>query len=365
MPSIRILPALTCCALALAAVAPASRAVTICGDGLRDSFEGARLSELDLDYQKKRFDSLSASSDPQDWALAALLPTRPEVADNVARASQLTRATAVAPQDARVHWMALMAARTLPDAAGLIAYSREALSGLEPDNAAVWLELFGDAVARGDAAGADAALARMAASTRADDHYGDLVKATLDVGRRFPRQAEYLSILASTGPMPGPWSYVETLATTAAYAGGAYQPLVQTCRAPATAESVRRVECAAIGRLLAAKGSTLVANRIGSALLRVSRNYTDADVRLAREQDWLIAQRIALGSTEGIGANALIASVDDLIESGSEIAAYRRTVARAGLATTPPDDWVDTQSPFSRERLRGDGVLAASAPPVH
>lgn len=44
----------------------------------------------------------------------------------------------------------------------------------------------------------------------------------------------------------------------------------------------------------------------------------------------------------------------DWLETGNEMEAMRRLVAGAGIALTPPNDWVDDQSPFSEERLNAD-----------
>jgi len=50
----------------------------------------------------------------------------------------------------------------------------------------------------------------------------------------------------------------------------------------------------------------------------------------------------------------MITYQSDWIETGSEVEAMRRAVARAGIPVTPPDDWTDKLSPFSEDRFKQD-----------
>jgi hypothetical protein len=158
---------------------------------------------------------------------------------------------------------------------------------------------------------------------------------------------------------------ISALAMTAAAALPSFQPLVNSCRVdPASGRHRDRApDCAAIGRLLAAHGDTLVATRLGPALLRVSQTYVDADLAAARGGDWIYDRFTLLLPTEEDDAAAgerLTAFVADWIESRSEFEAMRHMALRAGLAPAPPDDWVDRLSPFAEERLRGDRQAATT-----
>ncbi|MEP6940342.1 MAG: hypothetical protein ABI846_11310 [Rudaea sp.] len=358
MPGIRHLLALGFL-IAVACVAHPARADYINNDGI-DPLVSARLSELDVEYQKARFDALGASSDPLDWALAALMTTRDEAADRTVRLSELARAAEAAPHDSRTQWIVLIASRSLPNGSAQVAGTVRTLASLDSDNASVWIEALNEAAARHDTAQVDAAMIRMAASRRADDHYADLAKATLDVAKRFPRQTEYVSLWAAQGQSADAGPYLEATAIAAAFGIPAYQTLIRECRVSVSFAAMRRDECASVGRLLVTHGSTLVANRIGSALLRVSRTYDDGDVRRAHEQDWVMQQRSTLFAPDEVDTTEIVASINDLLETGSEIESYRRIVARAGRPAAPADDWQDEQSPFSAERLHADLVAATA-----
>jgi hypothetical protein len=95
------------------------------------------------------------------------------------------------------------------------------------------------------------------------------------------------------------------------------------------------------------------------AVLRVSKTFSDDDVHLARDTDWVLdrssATMTALESSRdpSVG-DALVAYMTDWFATGNEIEAMRRAVVRSGGAVTPPDDWVDKMSPFSEKRLQQD-----------
>ena len=110
---------------------------------------------------------------------------------------------------------------------------------------------------------------------------------------------------------------------------------------------------------MAAHSDTLIANHIGWSILRISRTFSDDDVSQARTQDWLHEQfttrLLALaGSPNESAAEDMITYQTDWFDSGSEVEAMRRAVARAGTPVTPPDDWIDKLSPFSEDRFQQD-----------
>jgi hypothetical protein len=53
-------------------------------------------------------------------------------------------------------------------------------------------------------------------------------------------------------------------------------------------------------------------------------------------------------------AEEVVAYETDWMQTGSEVEAMRRAVARAGNPLAPPDNWIDTLSPFSEQRLQQD-----------
>lgn len=321
-----------------------------------------RLTELLQAHRASMISELSASSDPRDWAVADLLESASRVGSHAQEGQDgtlLQRAAAAAPDDTLVLWTAMLQRRAAGAKADDILTR---LENLEPDNAAVWIEALTRAWQRNDRDASDAALARMATSTRDDDHFSDLIKAQLDAYRRYPLPDEFVRLSARKYPQSSVTAipFVYTMATTAAFALPAYQSLTRACTIDESNEenASRAGACAAIGRLLATQGTTLIANRIGASVLRLSRTFNDDDVERSRQQDWLMKQRSDLLSVERADEN-VEASLRDWVDTRSEIESYRRAVARAGKPLIPPMDWVDERSPFSAERLHQDRVRSA------
>lgn len=329
-----------------------------------------------LDYHRTMATRLAASPDPHDWALATVVMsleagleeivlrrnrTSPKPSDTL-----LGRALDSLPNDPLVLWVAVERGER-----GGIQRRDQALlrlQELEPDNAAVWMEVLAAAASRHDEAAIGLALARMAMSREYNSHFADQMKAVAGVYLRFPPPAELLVAgeTAATKPSAETVVAAQALAMTTATAMPSFQHLVNACRVdPASGRNRDRVaDCATVGRLLAAHGDSLVAARIGPAVLRVSQTYTADDQREARDFDWIYSQYLAALPTEESpqAAERFARHFDDWIASGSEIEAMRRTVARAGLATSPPDDWVDRYSQFSEERQRSND-RAGNGPP--
>ena len=313
-----------------------------------------------VDYQASVLDALRHSPAPRDWALATvagLTFDKQSAAADIERDALLKRAMAAAPDDALVQWIAVM---RLHPAAVESAASLRRLQLLEPGNAAVWLQTLIRAQKHNDAAGVDQALNRMASGSRFDGHFIDLSRALLDAYQRTPPAA---TVAAQDDPFRSARAapYVYAASITTATALPAFQDLLNACRVdPRTGTNAQRsIDCAAAGRLMAARGDTLIANHIGLSMLRVSRTFSDDDVSQARMQDWLREQfttkLLALaGSPDESAAEDMITYQTDWMETGSEVEAMRRAVARAGTPVTPPDDWTDKFSPFSEDRFQQD-----------
>jgi hypothetical protein len=314
-------------------------------------------------YQQSLFDTLSHSPEARDWAMATLLghatattatprPTGP------ARDELLRRAARAAPDDVLVQ---LVMARqsdpiAAPDAAAAAAAARK-LQTLEPDNAEVWLDDVRTAALAKDQHAIDKALSRVAACRRFDSHYANFLRVMSDIYRRNPVADEYWS-LASNEDKDFPREaapFVFAMSAAAVAGLPSYQYLVNVCRVdPASAKNaVRSDACAAIGRTMIEHGDTLITNRMGHALLRVSRTFTDADLAAVRNFDWIYSKAARL-MTDDRSTESIFAYQADWIDSNSETQAMRRRLVRNGIPTTPPDDWTDDSSPFSPERLGKD-----------
>ena len=326
-----------------------------------------RLDEIDEEYHARIVQTLSDSVDPRDWALASLIAG----SNKEPAASLSARAAASAPNDALVQWIALsLSDRTASSSGpGELALSR--LQSMEPNNASVWLRTLMRASSRHDTAAVDDAMHRMATSVRVDECLYDVQKALLAIFRRNPLPDRYFTIAAGIKPNPvtGMLSresapYVASVAIVVAMPFPAYQTVVNACRSRADfrPSAARIDDCARIGRLMATKGNTLIANRIGSTLLRVTRTYTADDMKLARTQGWVYEKFIGLyADTDHLpSATKLIARMDDQDAAGSEVEAMRRELVRENLPTEPPADWTDARSLFSAERLHDDEVALST-----
>jgi hypothetical protein len=325
-------------------------------------------------YQASIFDKLSASSDPHDWALATLVHV--DFAREVdftgsyaeGRAALMKRAVSALPDDAMIQWIALEQgqgknAKMMADAA------LQKLQSLEPDNAAVWNEVLVRATISKDIAGQDAALARMAMSSRFDVHFADSMKRLTDAYRRNPVPDEYIRLASKSDSGIADQDMAAIAAAMTAYAMTlpAFQHVVNACRLnPTTGEHAARAGyCATIGRTMAFHADTLIANRIGFAVLRVSRTFTPDDVQNARPDDWVYRQYTSIVSSAQDSAEQRKAFQKDWYETGSEMEAMRRMVANADKPLTPPDDWLDDNSLFSNERLRSDEDYFKKPAPVN
>jgi hypothetical protein len=345
------------------AIAPVATAVNVCGDApFADSTEAdeIRTSERTAaedawrEYHESVRDALRTSPNPRDWALARLNAFGS--VDHTDLDALLKQATQAAPDDALVQWIALSVWRS--DARSAAPLQR--LQQVEPDNAAVWMESVMTGAQKKDERAVDEALAKMSASTRFDNHLADISEALVEAYRRHPVPEETLALMPesqrpfSTDAIPLTYA----MAITSATALPAFQYLVNACRVDVDSgkNNQRTADCATIGRLLMTHSDSLIAQRIGPALLRVSRTYTDDDLRVAREQDWIYKQYTQLlsGADDADSIARGIGYHQAWVASGSELEAMRQAVGKAGKGLTPPDDWVDDFSPFSVERLRAD-----------
>jgi hypothetical protein len=342
--------------------APGDSKASGCGDEDSETTQSANRAPW-LDYQRSVAETLGRSSLPRDQALVALTGVIKFNVDNYANGQRessraLLRAARAAPDDALVQWIALVQSNGVEKADSDDAPLRN-LRRLEPDNAAVLIFVVTDAVKRNDSAAIDSALSKMAAGTKFDGHFAQLESALVEAYRSVPIPQSSLDEVREEDRHDA----ADVVATTSAFAVAAavglppFQPLVNACRVNSSAQGIGRSgDCAAIGRLLMALGDSVLANMIGPALLRVSHTITDDDTRVARENDWVYERygQLVSRSEDHDSIARAHTFLQDWSESGREMEAMRRAIARMGDAPTPPDDWVDKHAPFSDERRIAD-----------
>ncbi len=299
--------------------------------------------------------ALSNSSDPHDWTLAAMLLTEtsaPEYPYSPQRTAISGRAATALPDDALAQLVAFRL--------GLKSDRENALKELqrlEPDNAFVWLETLNRTVNDGDKYAIDLALKRMATSTRVDDHVIDMTRRLVKMLELHPLPPEYVTWqIKHSDTLSAEASSYQFAFTLAANIDANYRELIEDCRNNGStgAHAQRSSDCASIGRLLARHGPDAIANLAGFKLLRISRTFTDDDMLLARNLDWLVDQESSVAKDKK-SQDVWFITIKDRCENGdSGIEAMRRVVARAGKPLEPPADWIDKNSPFSAQHLQSD-----------
>ena len=280
--------------------------------------------------------ALLASGTPRNIALAALDSGAMSEDDTPlridARNEELFRAAMGAPGDALVQWLIanrLLGSRNRAHAEAVVANATH----LEPDNAAVWSLTLVLASQRKDAAGIDEALARMATSTRSDEHFADMLHAWFDIYDRNPPPRSMFADPADADAAP----FVSASAKAAAFALPAYQQLVQACKPSADVglDATRAADCAASGHLMLHNSKSLIGRSIGFVLLRNLGATTAQDQTMRRNLEWV---RQNVGTTEK-DPLAMRAYQADWLNLDDEYEIMQRAVRRAGLSIEPPPDW--------------------------
>lgn len=281
---------------------------------------------------------LIESSAPRDRALGVLL-FKPVIATSGRSEAELGRvlrqAATDAPADRFVQWAW---ANASPEASGCDERSAcsdraAALALIEPDNGAAWMPVAYAAMRAKDVAATDAALSRVAGASRFDDLFGESVSAWMDVYRRYPLPAQ-------PGQTIGASQAVSAIAVAAAMAISSYQTaLACSIERNPGASAARLDDCARIGRLMAREGSTVMARRMGQAVLRMSGKASAEDADAARKLDWISERAIELWQGLDADPKAFEVYVADLRQTGSEIRAVELLFTRAGIALEPPVGW--------------------------
>ena len=302
------------------------------------------------DYRLSVFDSLSASADPRDWALAAhigMFPMRVDsgnYADDAARRNLIARAVNAAPDDALVQWLAVLYGHDSEDAAPTrLSGTLQTLLRLEPNNAAVWYEALTQAWHSHDEAAVDDVLAHMATSTDYNDHYVDFITLWQRVFARYP-MPERLLDAQSNGKHHSATEvqFSSAAAQAAATAMLSLTGLMKVCKLNVETGGnwARRGYCADIGHLMTHQARTAISLAIGFAALRISGSASQEDEREARDYYWMYEQYIKLAQNDSSSDVEDESYLVDWLSTGNEIEALRRRVLRAGISPTPPPDWV-------------------------
>lgn len=299
------------------------------------------------------FEKLRQSSDPRDWMIASQLFQIGDLdpaSNGVARAELLKNAAAAAPDDVLVQWVAAMA---VPASGGggcsapkPLPANLDGLLRLEAANGLAWLPVLQQSYQDKDALGVDAALARMAAADRFDDHRQEymrmLVKlyaANPQVGARIGADLEStVGKLDEAGQAEV--SFGMAMGQTMAVAPSLYL-LNKVCdpKQESAPEARRLALCADVGQRLAERGANASLRRDGESLLELVGQSQGKIQALDRELEYLSWMLDQAGDQQR--ASAIFR--EEWSRSGDEVDALRATVNALGLPTTPPAMWQPPQ----------------------
>jgi hypothetical protein len=366
--------------LAIAATAAPARADTEVGSGEMSATATASASadteEADADetdgdaalesYRRNEralYDALTTDPSPRVQVLAGRVYVDDDATPSALRPKRddvVTRAAQLAPDDAFVQWMAASSGSYASSSCGPTKWPETEVAnllGLEPDNVAAWQ--FGVALARakGNEAGVDDALSRMAAARRTDDHLIEEIAAWTSVFGAHPE-------LVDSSMMP----YQDANLTQQEKAMLAAQQRVDfddltaesalktVCTPDANSDRTwqRLGWCADVGRQLAEKGGSLRLRKEGLALLETIGDQSEATASWKRQYDWFEAN--GANPMQHFDPAGLSASVADWNGATSETAAIEHRLKRLGLPSTPPATW--TKEP---DHSAGDDAETAKA----
>ena len=299
--------------------------------------------------------SLRASSAPRDQALATLLYNSSMLSDAKEknwRGPALRRAAENAPNDRLVQWLWAVASEDISgcDAAHPCPERRMALARLEPDNAAAWLPTGSDAWNRRDDAALDLLIEHMARADFHDELFAEAAVALNDAYRRYPIPATVTAAWAARETLesgltaefdPESAGMIAAIAIAAAIALPGTATLQACDREKNPAAAMARAEtCGRLGRMLLTDGRTLWSTSIGTLVLKRSKTITDDDIALIRGLRWRSQQSTNLSARFQSDMAGFHQYFTDLESTRSELRAQELLLQRAGIALTPPKDWM-------------------------
>jgi len=231
---------------------------------------GAGLPNYEASIRRALLDS----GTPRDIALASMPVHAPATREDTTIGNdRVARAAERAPDDVLVQWIAAERLLALhDDARAAPIVSR--LTTLESDNAAAWSLALVLAQLHEESLRIDDALARMAASTRADEHVADATHAWLDVYEAHPRPRSAFVNPAEADAAPR----IDAIAAAKA-AALPREAFASACTA--TSEPVRKRACASAARVLLHKSTSAATRELGFTVLERVGDIADAD-RIAR-----------------------------------------------------------------------------------
>jgi len=227
---------------------------------------GAGLPNYEASVRRALLDS----GTPRGIALASMASRAPASREDATIGNdRVVHAAELAPDDAFVQWIAAERLLALHDDARAAPIVSK-LTALESDNAAAWSLALALAQLHEESLRIDDALARMAASQRADEHGADAMQAWLDVYQAHPRPRSAFANPAEADEAP-----FADAAAAAKTIGIPREAFASACTA--TSEPARKHACAGAARVLVHKSTSVATRELGLTVLQRVGDIDDAD----------------------------------------------------------------------------------------
>ena len=293
--------------------------------------------------ERELFDVLRADGSPRVQVLAGRVHLSDEDANNPLQAKSediVARAASLAPGDAFVQSVAASEGRYFNSQCGPVDWPDAEVANLvrlEPDNAAAWRYAVALAHAKGDQAGIDAALERMATVPRAYDHEGEEVALWTQVFSAHP--ATFSTPGAQVAGAEAPRTALFAALERTSFRWSAADSVLKRACQPdgSTEQDWRRLDwCARAGRVLAREGDSFRLRELGLELLGKGEGHAD----LQRQQAWLEANASDPSRSAWAHADAPADRERDWQDATGSIMAAEQRLARLGKPATPPEGWL-------------------------
>lgn len=204
----------------------------------------------------------------------------------------------------------------------------------------------------------DALFDAAAMATIFDNHYDDALRAGIDILARTSSPA--LARLRGTSKDMGSEGHDATMviAFWAASVMPAFHKVATPCRAEGLSD-VRLRQCHRIGEVLMRRSDHLIAEMIGTAIIRRLPAAT-ADERLTaeamdREKDWLMHRTSELERRDSRAYTAHVVAALRALPQTSERALMREVLRMSGVPTAPPAGWRKAQEAAAADAGAGAG----------
>ena len=201
--------------------------------------------------------ALRASSDPLDRVTADLVNAGDVRTD--AGVEQAVVQQAAASSDPRVVSLGHAVCEHAPALAGCAELTSERWAQVDAGNGMPWIELLGQAQARGDAAGVRDAMAHLAASTRFEMHLYAVPGA---IAHHLPEDSRDLAAGSDLA--------ARAMTGVGAMAVPAFRPLIDLCRNEAGGDVVRAQQCRGISDTMYAHSDTQISYSLSGVVQQLT-----------------------------------------------------------------------------------------------